>query len=81
MCSISVVLLQDLEQNNLFMSLGPWKTSECVQAWRQKSELRAAFVKLKEVYDEIETNTMKSVLIFHKAICDAKRLRNYFLPG
>lgn len=61
MCSISVILLQDLEQKNLFMSFGPWKTSACVQAWRQQPEFKAAFMKLKEVCDEIKTSTMKSV--------------------
>ena len=62
MCSISVVLLQDLEQKNLFMSFGPWKSLECVQAWRQQPEFKAAFEKLKEVCDEIKSSTMKSVL-------------------
>ncbi|WP_292380014.1 antibiotic biosynthesis monooxygenase family protein [Methanosarcina sp. UBA289] len=61
MCSISVILLQDLEQKNLFMSFGPWKTSACVQAWRQQPEFKAAFMKLKEVCDEIKTSTMESV--------------------
>lgn len=61
MCSISVILLQDLEQKNLFMSFGPWKTLACVQAWRQQPEFKAAFMKLKEVCDEIKTSTMKSV--------------------
>lgn len=61
MCSISVILLQDLEQKNLFMSFGPWKTSACVQAWRQQPEFKATFMKLEEVCDEIKTSTMKSV--------------------
>lgn len=61
MCSISVVLLQDLEQKNLFMSFGPWKTSMCVQAWREQPEFKAALAKLKEVCDEIKLSTMKSV--------------------
>jgi heme-degrading monooxygenase HmoA len=61
MCSISVVLLQDLEQKNLFISIGPWRTSECVRAWRQQPEFKAALVKLKEVCDGIKLNTMKSV--------------------
>ena len=60
-CSINVVLLQDLEQKNLFWSFGPWKTSECVQAWRQQPEFKAALVKLKEVCDEIKLRTMRSV--------------------
>lgn len=61
MCSISVVLLQDLEQKNLFMSFGPWRTPECVKAWRQQPEFKAALAKLKEVCDEIKPSTMKSV--------------------
>ncbi len=61
MCSISVVLLQDLEQKNLFMSFGPWKTPACVQAWREQPEYKAALMKLKEVCDEIKLSTMKSV--------------------
>jgi quinol monooxygenase YgiN len=61
MCSIGVVLLQDLEQKNLFMSFGPWKTSACVQEWRQQPEFKAAFIKLKDLCDEIKTSTMKSV--------------------
>ncbi len=61
MCSISVVLLQDLEQKNLFMSFGPWNTSACVQAWQQQPEFKAALAKLKELCDEIKLSTMKSV--------------------
>ncbi|RXA19567.1 antibiotic biosynthesis monooxygenase [Methanosarcina sp. MSH10X1] len=61
MCSTGVVLLQDLEQRNRFISFGPWKTSACVQAWRQQPEFKAAFVKLKELCDEVKLSTMKSV--------------------
>jgi hypothetical protein len=53
--------LQDLEQKNLFMSFGPWKTSACVQAWREQPEFKAALVKLKEVCDDIKLSMMKSV--------------------
>lgn len=60
-CNISIVLLQDSKQKNLFWSFGPWKTSECVQAWRQQPEFKAALEKLKEVCDEIKLSTMKSV--------------------
>jgi quinol monooxygenase YgiN len=61
MCSISVILLQDLEQKGLFMSFGPWKSSECAQAWQQEPQFKAALVKLKEVCDDIKLNTMESV--------------------
>lgn len=43
------------------MSFGPWRTQECVQAWRRQPEFKAALVKLKEVCDEIKLSTMKSV--------------------
>jgi quinol monooxygenase YgiN len=58
---MSVFLLQDLEQKNLFTSFGSWKTPACVQAWRQQPEFKAALMKLKEVCDEIKLTTMKSV--------------------
>ncbi|AYK14554.1 MAG: antibiotic biosynthesis monooxygenase family protein [Methanosarcina flavescens] len=61
MCNTGAVLLQDLEQKNRFISFGPWKTPACVQAWRQQPEFKAAFVKLKELCDEIKLSTMKNV--------------------
>ncbi|BBL64572.1 antibiotic biosynthesis monooxygenase family protein [Methanosarcina mazei] len=60
-CSIGIVLLQDLEQKNSFMSFGPWKTPACVQAWQQEPEFKAILAKLKELCDEIKLSTMKSV--------------------
>lgn len=60
--SLSVVMLQDLEQKNQFISFGPWKNLESLQAWRQRPEFKVAFLKLKELCDEIKPNTMKSVI-------------------
>lgn len=62
MGGISVVMLKDVEQNNLFISYGPWTSLESVQKWRQQSEFKAAFVKLKEVCNEIKPKTMRRVI-------------------
>ncbi|HIH73986.1 MAG TPA: antibiotic biosynthesis monooxygenase [Methanosarcina sp.] len=59
--SRSVIMLQNLEQKNLFMSFGPWDNLESLQEWRQRPEFQTAFTKLKELCDEIKPNTMRSV--------------------
>lgn len=60
--SLNVVMLQDSEQKNRFISFGPWENLESLQAWRQGPEFKAAFLKFKELCDEIKPNTMKSVI-------------------
>lgn len=60
--SLNVVMLQDLDQKNRFISFGPWENLESIQAWRQRPEFKAAFLKFKELCDEIKPNTMKSVI-------------------
>ena len=44
------------------MSFGPWRSLECMQAWRQQPEFKTTLVKLKKMCDEIKLSTMKSVL-------------------
>lgn len=60
--SRNVVMLQDSEQKNRFISFGPWDNLENLQAWRQQPEFKSAFLKFKELCDEIKPNTMKSVI-------------------
>jgi heme-degrading monooxygenase HmoA len=60
--SRNVVMLQDSEQKNRFISVGPWDNLENMQAWRQSPEFKAAFMKFKELCDEIKPHTMKSVI-------------------
>ncbi len=60
--SRNVVMLQDPEQKNRFISFGPWENLESLQAWRQRPEFKSAFLKFKELCDEIKPNTMKSVI-------------------
>lgn len=60
--SLNVVMLQDSEQKNRFISFGPWENLESIQEWRQRPEFKAAFLKLKDLCDEIKPNTMKSVI-------------------
>jgi heme-degrading monooxygenase HmoA len=59
--SRSVIMLQNTEQKNLFISVGPWDNLESLQEWRQRPEFQAAFTKLRELCDEIKPNTMKKV--------------------
>ncbi|RPJ79631.1 MAG: antibiotic biosynthesis monooxygenase [Alphaproteobacteria bacterium] len=60
--SLNVVMLQDSEQKNRFISFGPWENLDSLQAWRQRPEFKAAFLKFKKLCDEIKLNTMKSVI-------------------
>ncbi|WP_167848738.1 antibiotic biosynthesis monooxygenase family protein [Methanolobus halotolerans] len=58
----NVIMLQDLEQKNRFISLGPWDNLESLQAWRETLEFKTAFVKFKDLCNEIEPHTMKKVI-------------------
>lgn len=60
--SRNVIMLQDSEHQNRFISFGPWDNPESLQIWRQQPEFKAAFLKFKELCDEIKPNTMKSVI-------------------
>lgn len=60
--SRNVITIQDMEQKNKFMPISPWDNLESTQAWRQTPEFRAAFIKFKELCDEIGPKTMKTVV-------------------
>jgi len=60
--SRNVIMLQDLEQKNKFMSIWPWDNLENMQAWRQTPEFRATLIELKKLCDKIEPKTMKTVV-------------------
>jgi heme-degrading monooxygenase HmoA len=57
-----VIMLQDAEQKNRLIAFGSWDDLESMQAWRGTPEFKAAFVRFKELCDEIKPSTMKSVI-------------------
>lgn len=58
----SVIMLQDSEQKNRYISLGPWDNAESLQEWRKTPEFKDAFVKFKELCNEIEPHTMVKIV-------------------
>ena len=56
-------LLQDLENPRRFISFGPWKDIQTVQAWRGLPEFMAFFSKARELCEKIEPSTLKQVAI------------------
>jgi len=57
-----VLLLQDAEQPQRFISVGPWKDVPAVQAWRSTLEFGAFMQRAKEFCTDILPVIMKPVV-------------------
>jgi len=56
-----VYMVRDQEQNNTFISFGPWESLESIAEWRQSSQFKTAFNEFKELCDVIQPSTMREV--------------------
>jgi heme-degrading monooxygenase HmoA len=59
----SAVLLRDRERPNLFISHGPWQSTEEVAAWRGSAAFRDGVARIRETLDGFEPHTMDPVLV------------------
>ena len=57
-----VWMLQGVDQKNRFISFGSWQSKEAMVAWRQHPRFREAFLRFKELCDEITPGTMRAVV-------------------
>ncbi len=58
---VSVVLVQDIANPNIFITLGPWKDMASMTRWRETAAFAEAFRDFRELCDRIEPHTMRSV--------------------
>jgi heme-degrading monooxygenase HmoA len=58
---LPAVLVQDAENSQKFISLGPWKDMDTLMQWRNTPEFRQAFLKFREICSEIQPHTMRCV--------------------
>ena len=54
-------LLQDIADQQRFISFGAWEGMERVQEWRQRPEFKEFFIKAKELCEDIQPRTLKVV--------------------
>jgi heme-degrading monooxygenase HmoA len=54
-------MVQDLEHPNRFITFGPWEDAQSLQAWRQTSEFIGFVRRARELCEEIQPNTLKTV--------------------
>jgi heme-degrading monooxygenase HmoA len=59
-----VWMLRGAEQQNRFISFGSWQNQEAMMAWRRHPKFREAFLRFRELCNEITPGTMKSVIHF-----------------
>ncbi|WP_281768074.1 antibiotic biosynthesis monooxygenase family protein [Methanoculleus bourgensis] len=60
--SLEVLLLQDAEQPQRFVSVGPWKDVPDIRAWRNTPEFGAFMQRAKELCTGIHPAIMKPVV-------------------
>ena len=60
--SLEVLLLQDAEQPQRFVSVGPWKDVPDIRAWRNTTEFGAFMQRAKELCTGIHPAIMKPVV-------------------
>ena len=53
------VLLRDVEQPQKFISFGPWRNKEAVQAWRKRPEFGEFVKQARELCEEMQPNMLK----------------------
>ncbi len=55
----SAILLQDLDNPQRFISVGPWEDEASIRAWRGLPEFREFFAKARELCDDIQPRTLR----------------------
>jgi heme-degrading monooxygenase HmoA len=55
-------LLQDVDQPQRFISLGPWDNRESIQEWRASPEFKNAVLTFRQLCTEIKPMTMQEVV-------------------
>lgn len=60
--AIDVHLLQDVQQSNHFIAVGPWDSIRKIDEWRELPEFKGFFSKVKELSLEVTPLTMKPIL-------------------
>ena len=58
---VSVVMVRDIEQQNVFISFCPWADLESIRIWRQTPAFSEAFRDFKNLCDKIEPHTLQRV--------------------
>ena len=59
--SMGATLLRDHEQSNVFISFGPWKNAEAVEAFRSALGFRQRFERLRMLVESIQLETLDRV--------------------
>ena len=57
-----VYMVRDQEQENTFISFGPWESLESIAQWRQSSKFESAVAEFRELCDEVRTTTMREAV-------------------
>lgn len=60
--AVSGTLLQDTQHPQRFISFGPWKDKESIEAWRQTPVFQVFLKKARALCDEIQPQMLKSVV-------------------
>lgn len=55
-------LLQDLDDQNLFYSFGPWETLEAIRAWRADDGFGERVGRIREFLVSFEAHTLRTVV-------------------
>jgi heme-degrading monooxygenase HmoA len=55
-------MVRDQEQENRFISFGPWESFECITEWQQSSRFKSAFTAFMELCDEVSPGVMREVI-------------------
>jgi quinol monooxygenase YgiN len=57
----SAVLLRDRDRPNVFLSCGPWRSLEQIEAWRASALFQESLAKIRPLLESFEPHTMDSV--------------------
>jgi heme-degrading monooxygenase HmoA len=57
----SAILLRDIEDENRFVSFGPWESREAIDAWRELEGFRERVGRIRELLEGFEPFTLESV--------------------
>lgn len=57
-----VLLLRDREQQNVFVSLGPWSTSSAIETWRGDTGFRTRIASIRELLESFTSATLDAVV-------------------
>jgi heme-degrading monooxygenase HmoA len=57
-----VVLLQDREQPNAFLSVGPWDSEQAIAAWRESEGFRSRIGAIRDLLETFEPSALTPVV-------------------